>query len=52
VIGLVFLVRPLGSLTVLTDWLSGYAIAAGAFLLVLGFRLHRRHAEVNSPLRA
>jgi uncharacterized membrane protein HdeD (DUF308 family) len=52
VIGLVFLVRPVGSLIVLTYWLSGYAIAAGAFLLVLGYRLHRRHAEATPSLRA
>jgi uncharacterized membrane protein HdeD (DUF308 family) len=51
VIGLVFVVRPVGSLIVLTYWLSGYAIALGAFLLVLGFRLRHRHAETGPSFK-
>ncbi len=41
--GLVLLVSPAASLIVLTYWVGGYAIAFGAFMLVLAFRLRSRH---------
>ena len=31
------------SLIVLTAWMGGYAIAFGAFMLILAFRLRSRH---------
>lgn len=48
VFGAVLLVHPVASLVVLTFWMGGYAIAFGAFLLVLAFRL-RHHHTVARP---
>jgi uncharacterized membrane protein HdeD (DUF308 family) len=36
------------SLLVLTFWLGGYAIAFGAFLLILAFRLRHRHTAARA----
>ncbi|BCM81848.1 HdeD family acid-resistance protein [Methylobacterium indicum] len=40
---------PALSLLVLTYWMGGYAIAFGAFMLVLAFRLRSRHAGTGAP---
>ncbi|MEH3144135.1 MAG: HdeD family acid-resistance protein [Methylobacterium frigidaeris] len=50
--GLALLVSPVASLIVLTYWMGGYAIAFGAFMLVLAFRLRSRHAGTGSAGRA
>jgi len=48
VFGAVLLVHPMASLLVLTFWLGGYAIAFGAFLLILAFRLRHRHTAARA----
>lgn len=40
---------PALSLLVLTYWMGGYAIAFGAFMLVLAFRLRSRHVGTGTP---
>jgi uncharacterized membrane protein HdeD (DUF308 family) len=47
--GIALLVNPAVSLLVLTYWMAGYAIAFGAFLLVLAFRLRSRHGAALPP---
>nr|WP_246736506.1 HdeD family acid-resistance protein [Methylobacterium sp. DB0501] len=39
------------SLLVLTYWMGGYAIAFGAFMLVLAFRLRSRHVGTGGTMR-
>jgi uncharacterized membrane protein HdeD (DUF308 family) len=43
--GLALLISPVIGAVVLTWWFAGYAIAFGAFLLVLAFRLRGRRAD-------
>ena len=47
--GLALLINPSMSAIVLTWWLGGYAIAFGALLIVLGFRLRQRHEAAGKP---
>ncbi|RVU14329.1 HdeD family acid-resistance protein [Methylobacterium oryzihabitans] len=42
--GLALVVSPAASLIVLTTWMGGYAIAFGAFMLILALRLRSRRA--------
>ncbi|KMO31572.1 membrane protein [Methylobacterium aquaticum] len=42
---------PALSLLVLTSWMGGYAIAFGAFMLVLAFRLRSRHVGTERAMR-
>ncbi len=42
---------PALSLLVLTYWMGGYAIAFGAFMLVLAFRLRSRHVGTGGAMR-
>ncbi|KMO17667.1 HdeD family acid-resistance protein [Methylobacterium platani] len=42
---------PALSLLVLTYWMGGYAIAFGAFMLVLAFRLRSRHVGTGGTMR-
>lgn len=42
---------PALSLLVLTYWMGGYAIAFGAFMLVLAFRLRSRHVGMGGAIR-
>lgn len=42
---------PAVSLLVLTYWMGGYAIAFGAFMLVLAFRLRSRHVGTGGAMR-
>ena len=41
---------PAVSLLVLTYWMGGYAIAFGAFMLVLAFRLRSRHVGTGGAM--
>lgn len=41
--GILLIIAPLVGALVLTWWLGGYAIAFGAMLLVLGFKLRSQH---------
>jgi len=51
VFGIALLIAPLLGAVVLTWWFAGYALAFGAFMLVLAFRLRResRHKTTVSP---
>lgn len=45
--GIALLINPGMSALVLTWWLGAYAVVFGVLLLILGFRLRSRHAEVG-----
>lgn len=47
--GIALLINPGMSALVLTWWLGAYAVVFGVLLLILGFRLRSRHAEVGRP---
>ncbi|ACA16755.1 conserved hypothetical protein [Methylobacterium sp. 4-46] len=47
--GIALLVNPVVSLVVLTYWMAGYAIAFGALMLVLAFRLRSRNNPALPP---
>ncbi|HVI30394.1 HdeD family acid-resistance protein [Hansschlegelia sp.] len=46
--GVALLIAPLIGAVVLTWWFAGYALAFGAFLLVLAFRLRRERRQTPS----
>ncbi|KMO43278.1 membrane protein [Methylobacterium tarhaniae] len=48
---IVLIASPALSLLVLTYWMGGYAIAFGAFMLVLAFRLRSRHVGTGATAR-
>ncbi|MCP1547175.1 MULTISPECIES: HdeD family acid-resistance protein [Methylorubrum] len=48
--GIALLINPGMSALVLTWWLGAYAVAFGAMLLILGFRLRSHHTAQARPL--
>jgi uncharacterized membrane protein HdeD (DUF308 family) len=52
VFGVLLVLAPLAGAIVLTWWLGAYAIAFGVAMLILAFRLRRRHATPAAPAGA
>ena len=52
VFGALLIVAPLAGAVVLTWWLGAYAIVFGVVMLILAFRLRRRHAAPAVPAGA